>query len=155
MSDQTDTYYAQASGSAIAVLFMAFLVLASAVWVYFDARSIGARKGLVSGLADNGPGMWAFATVVMWIITFPLYLANRSKIQEAATRAAQRSSPRYGPGSVSQYGGHYAPGRAWGTVTSPTPARPPAGWYIDPERPDLQRWWDGTAWTEHRMHPPQ
>ncbi|MFF5573464.1 DUF2510 domain-containing protein [Streptomyces luteogriseus] len=30
---------------------------------------------------------------------------------------------------------------------------PPPGWYPDPHAPHLQRWWDGTAWTEHR-HPP-
>lgn len=25
----------------------------------------------------------------------------------------------------------------------------PAGWYPDPTRPDLRRYWDGRAWTEH------
>jgi hypothetical protein len=28
-------------------------------------------------------------------------------------------------------------------------ATPPAGWYADPNRPGGQRYWDGTAWTEH------
>ena len=27
---------------------------------------------------------------------------------------------------------------------------PPAGWYPDPDRPAMQRYWDGSAWTEHR-----
>ena len=25
---------------------------------------------------------------------------------------------------------------------------PPAGWYPDPQNPYLQRWWNGSAWTE-------
>ncbi|MGW4548265.1 DUF2510 domain-containing protein [Streptomyces violaceorubidus] len=27
---------------------------------------------------------------------------------------------------------------------------PPPGWYRDPSAPHQERWWDGTAWTEHR-----
>ncbi|MFE8954883.1 MULTISPECIES: DUF2510 domain-containing protein [Streptomyces] len=27
---------------------------------------------------------------------------------------------------------------------------PPPGWYPDPHAPHLERWWDGTVWTEHR-----
>ncbi|MGW3288302.1 DUF2510 domain-containing protein [Streptomyces sp. NPDC001002] len=30
---------------------------------------------------------------------------------------------------------------------------PPPGWYPDPSAPHLQRWWDGTAWTEHWQAP--
>ncbi|MFG2513664.1 DUF2510 domain-containing protein [Streptomyces sp. NPDC048584] len=30
---------------------------------------------------------------------------------------------------------------------------PPPGWYADPHAPHLERWWDGTAWTEHRRTP--
>ncbi|WP_407700005.1 DUF2510 domain-containing protein [Streptomyces liliiviolaceus] len=29
----------------------------------------------------------------------------------------------------------------------------PPGWYRDPSAPDTERWWDGTAWTEHRRTP--
>ncbi|WP_217141563.1 DUF2510 domain-containing protein [Streptomyces sp. AC627_RSS907] len=30
---------------------------------------------------------------------------------------------------------------------------PPPGWYRDPSGPHQERWWDGTAWTEHRRAP--
>ncbi|MEU5363661.1 DUF2510 domain-containing protein [Streptomyces sp. NPDC005925] len=30
---------------------------------------------------------------------------------------------------------------------------PPPGWYRDPSGPHLERWWDGTAWTDHRRTP--
>ena len=30
---------------------------------------------------------------------------------------------------------------------------PPPGWYPDPHAPHLERWWDGTAWTEHQRTP--
>ncbi|MBG0856620.1 DUF2510 domain-containing protein [Streptomyces spinoverrucosus] len=30
---------------------------------------------------------------------------------------------------------------------------PPPGWYRDPSAPHADRWWDGTAWTEHRRPP--
>ncbi|MFD0310798.1 DUF2510 domain-containing protein [Streptomyces sp. NPDC127119] len=29
----------------------------------------------------------------------------------------------------------------------------PPGWYRDPSAPHAERWWDGTAWTEHRRTP--
>lgn len=31
------------------------------------------------------------------------------------------------------------------------PQAPVAGWYVDPELPGQQRWWDGTQWTENRQ----
>ncbi|MFF7885079.1 DUF2510 domain-containing protein [Streptomyces sp. NPDC020794] len=30
---------------------------------------------------------------------------------------------------------------------------PPPGWYRDPSYPLVERWWDGTAWTDHRRGP--
>ncbi|WP_406370428.1 DUF2510 domain-containing protein [Streptomyces sp. NBC_00647] len=30
---------------------------------------------------------------------------------------------------------------------------PPPGWYRDPSYPLVERWWDGTTWTDHRRQP--
>jgi hypothetical protein len=44
-----------------------------------------------------------------------------------------------------------APVGSYGGVTSSPPPPPsvPAGWYPDPRGARLQRYWNGTAWTEH------
>ena len=34
------------------------------------------------------------------------------------------------------------------------PSQPIAGWYADPQLPGGMRYWDGSAWTEHRVPPP-
>jgi hypothetical protein len=31
---------------------------------------------------------------------------------------------------------------------------PAAGWYADPDGQPIQRYWDGTAWTEHTRPAP-
>ena len=60
------------------------VVVVSAGWVYSDAKKIGARKGLIQGLGDMGPGGWAAVTLFFWIVGFPLYLSKRSTIEQAA-----------------------------------------------------------------------
>ena len=57
------------------------VVLVSAIWVYFDAKSIGVRKGQVSGFADMGPGGWFLTTLLLWIVGLPLYLAKRGEFK--------------------------------------------------------------------------
>jgi Protein of unknown function (DUF2510) len=37
--------------------------------------------------------------------------------------------------------------------TSPPPNQPPAGWYSDPSVYGGQRYWDGSAWTDHVAGP--
>jgi len=45
-----------------------------------------------------------------------------------------------------------SPGAA--ATLAPTPQGPPPGWYLDPDGGDLQRWWDGTQWTEVKQASP-
>lgn len=35
-------------------------------------------------------------------------------------------------------------------MSDPNAALPVAGWYPDPEHETQDRWWDGTAWSDHR-----
>jgi uncharacterized protein DUF2510/uncharacterized protein DUF4429 len=42
----------------------------------------------------------------------------------------------------------YTPNSSVGTQPPP-PSSVPAGWYPDPGRSELQRYWDGARWTEH------
>lgn len=70
------------------------VIIATSVWVYFDASTIGARRGLLPGIADMGPFGWALATLLLWIVGFPLYLAKPTAIEDAV--AAQPKPPRRG-----------------------------------------------------------
>ena len=64
--------------------YLYLVVIGTSIWVYFDAKSIGVRKGLVSGIADLGPGMWFIACLFLWIVSFPIYLAKRSEFKRLA-----------------------------------------------------------------------
>lgn len=69
-------------------------VIGTSLWVYFDAQTIGARKGLLRGIADMGPLGWCLSCLLLWILAFPMYLAKRPAIRDAAAR---RPVPRGGP----------------------------------------------------------
>jgi len=58
------------------------VILGTSIWVFFDARAIGVKKGLVKGLGDMGPWGWFFVTLLLWIIGFPAYLAMRGKYKK-------------------------------------------------------------------------
>ena len=58
------------------------VVLGTSIWVFFDARAIGVKKGMVKGLADMGPWGWFIVCLLLWIIGFPAYLAMRGKYKQ-------------------------------------------------------------------------
>ena len=58
------------------------VILGTSIWVFFDARAIGVKKGLVTGLGNMGPWGWFFVTLFLWIIGFPAYLAMRGKYKK-------------------------------------------------------------------------
>ena len=60
------------------------VLLSTSFWVFFDAKKIGVRKGLISGIADMNPAMWLIACIFLWIVAFPIYLIKRSELKKAA-----------------------------------------------------------------------
>jgi hypothetical protein len=66
---------------------MWLIVLGSAIWVLIDAKTIGVKKGLVTGMGNIGPWAWFFVTLLLWIVAFPMYLYYRGqfKLAVAAT----------------------------------------------------------------------
>jgi hypothetical protein len=63
-------------------IFMILFLIGTSTWVYFDAKSIGIKKGQIKGMLDMGPIGWFFITLLLWIIGFPAWLATRSKYKQ-------------------------------------------------------------------------
>lgn len=58
------------------------LVLGTSIWVLFDAKAIGVKKGQTNGITDMGHWGWFFACLLLWIVCFPLYLSKRSEYKK-------------------------------------------------------------------------
>lgn len=67
------------------------VILCSSIWVFIDAKNIGVKKGLVTGMADMGPVMWLVGCLLLWIVAFPLYLIKRPDFIKAANSSAKES----------------------------------------------------------------
>lgn len=68
-----------------------WIVIGTSLWMAYDAHQIGYDKKDVKGLAGMGPAGWLFAGLLLWIVAFPLYLANRGKLKAAAGTGALHS----------------------------------------------------------------
>lgn len=71
--------------------FVWLIILATSLWMAFDARSLGYDKRDIKGIAGMGPVGWFFAGLLLWIVAFPLYLASRGKLRKAGD---QRNNTR-------------------------------------------------------------
>jgi hypothetical protein len=65
------------------------IVLGTSIWVGTDARRIGAKKGQLKGVCDMGPAGWFFACLMIWIVAFPMYLANRAELKRINGQSSQ------------------------------------------------------------------
>lgn len=62
---------------------MWLIVLGSAIWVLIDAKKIGVRKDVITGIGNIGPWAWFFCCLLLWIVAFPLYLFKRGDFKKA------------------------------------------------------------------------
>jgi hypothetical protein len=67
--------------------FILLVILGTSIWVFFDARSLGVKKGMVKGILDMGPWVWFFVTLLLWIVGFPAYMATRDKYKKIAQQS--------------------------------------------------------------------
>lgn len=63
------------------------VIAGSSIWVFFDAKNIGVKKGQVKGLADLGPGGWSVGSLLLWIVVFPMYLYKRGEFKKINKKA--------------------------------------------------------------------
>jgi hypothetical protein len=73
-------------------LIIPLLVVGTSIWVLADANSIGAKKGLLPGVCDMGPGGWFMVCLLLWIIGFPAYVITRPQIVEAIEKERMRET---------------------------------------------------------------
>ena len=78
-------------------MIVILIVIATSIWVYFDAKKIGIKKGQIQGIANMGPGGWLAVCLLLWIVGFPVYLAKRGEFK----RINSQSPPPSPQGSYS------------------------------------------------------
>jgi hypothetical protein len=97
------------------------VVLGTTIWVGIDSSNLGMNRGRGGGgFLDMGTAGWVFACLLLWIISFPCYLAVRGKYKHSTLAPLPIGWP-----PVQQ-------------AYSPPP--PP------PISPDGRWWWDGRQW---------
>jgi hypothetical protein len=106
------------------------IVIATSIWVFVDAKSLGAKKGaLGGGFLDSGAGAWCFGCLLVWILLFPCYLATRPKLVAAkATRRQLSASPPAYPAYAQAYpmSNEYGPPQqTWQSMPAPPPVQMP------------------------------
>lgn len=62
-------------------MLILLIVIGTSIWVFFDAKKIGVKKGQMKGVCNMGPGGWFIVCLLLWIIGFPMYLIKRSELK--------------------------------------------------------------------------
>jgi hypothetical protein len=78
----------------LAALFLPLIplcMMASCVWVYFDAQAIGGAQAHMPGVFGTTPAMWAISCFLLWAWFFPTYVLQRNELKRRV--AEYRSLP--------------------------------------------------------------
>jgi len=62
--------------------FLLIVYVITSLWVIFDAKTIGIKRGQIKGLGGMGPWGWFFSCLLLWIVAFPFYLAKRPEFKQ-------------------------------------------------------------------------
>lgn len=76
-------------------MLIVLVIVASSIWVYFDATShkIGKISGTKS-IFNMSAGAWAVVTLLLWIVGFPAYLVKRRELIDKAGKDPVEVSAR-------------------------------------------------------------
>ena len=55
------------------------VIICSSIIVYYDARSLGIKRGLIEGYFDMEPIEWGLTVAGFWLLVFPFYFLMRSE----------------------------------------------------------------------------
>jgi hypothetical protein len=77
-------------------MLMVLIVLGTSIWVYFDAKKLGATatgKWYSKKFEQWGPADWMIGCLLLWIICFPIYLIKRPGLKKRFQPPAVQSPP--------------------------------------------------------------
>ena len=127
-------------------MLVIYVVVGTSIWVAVDASRLGVKRGTLDGrLFDMGPVGWFFGVLFLWIIGFPAYLIKRPEY------VANRNILSGTQGLPTHPQIDDGLGRGSGNTLVQLNA---PGWYPDPSDPSMQRYFNGTEWTDLPAPPP-
>ena len=74
-------------------VIMVLLIVATSIWAFFDAAAIDSDKGQVDGFVNMPPWGWLVGCLIMWSITFPIYMVVRHEIKRVNDDPVQFPPP--------------------------------------------------------------
>lgn len=61
------------------MFWLIFIIVSTSIWVFVDARALGANKLMRNGGSNLSPQAWALFCLLFWIVGFPMYLLKRAE----------------------------------------------------------------------------